>query len=232
MIAYMSHHEVLASIEKLGLPKVRFFDRDGSQAYSFANDRDTVVAFRGTEPNEWNDIRADVNAIADLAETIGRVHRGFKREADDVWPDIANALRDDTNTLWFCGHSLGGAMAAICAGRCKISPDHRDPEALFTFGSPRVGDKRYINYAKLTYYRWVNNNDIVTRVPPCWLGYRHTGQEMYLNAYGKLRKLTGYQRLKDRWRGFWGSIKYGRVDHFSDHSILEYVKHIASHCES
>ena len=26
-----------------------------------------------------------------------------------------------TKKVWFCGHSLGGAMATICAGRCFLS---------------------------------------------------------------------------------------------------------------
>jgi len=56
-----------------------------------------------------------------LAETVGRVHGGFKQEVDDLWPDIERHLADNTPALWFAGHSLGGAMATICAGRCKIS---------------------------------------------------------------------------------------------------------------
>ena len=59
-----------------------------------------------------------------------------------------------------------------------------------------------------------------------WMGYRHTGTQMYLNAYGKLRKLTGPQRAKDRWRGFWMGVKKGKVDHFADHSMDEYIRHI------
>ena len=169
-------------------------NHDGSQAYLFENDQDCVVACRGTEPNEWNDIRADVNAIHAVAETVGRVHRGFKREVDDLWPGLEKALIDNTKTLWFIGHSLGGAMAAICAGRCKLSHIRSNPAGLYTFGSPRVGTKRYINHAQITHIRWINNNDIVTRVPSRWLGYRHSGEEVYLNAYGKVRKLTGWQR--------------------------------------
>jgi triacylglycerol lipase len=101
-----------------------------------------------------------------------------------------------------------------------------NPRALFTYGSPRVGNKRYVNYIQLEAYRWVNNNDIVTRVPPSWLGYRHKGQEVYLNAYGKIRRLSTWQRLKDRWRGFSRGLREGRIDFFDDHSISQYVTHI------
>ena len=50
-----------------------------------------------------------------IAETAGRVHRGFKREVDDLWPRLEQALVNNTRPLWFAGHSLGGAMATICA---------------------------------------------------------------------------------------------------------------------
>ena len=117
-------------------------------------------------------------------------------------------------------------MATICAGRCLLSHIDSSPKQIFTYGSPRVGNKRYINHAKIDYLRWVNNNDIVTRVPPTWLGYRHTGEERYLNAYGKLRKLNPVQRSKDRWRGFMQGVRSGEFDHFSDHLIDRYVQYI------
>jgi len=225
-LSYLSRAEAGRLALRIGLPEIRFYDRDGAQAYIFGNDHDAVVTCRGTEPNEWNDVRADLNAALAVAETVGRVHRGFKREVDDLWPRLEQALVNNTRTLWFTGHSLGAAMAAICAGRCKLSKIRSDPRALFTYGSPRVGTARYVNYVKIEAYRWVNNNDIVTRVPPRWLGYRHAGEEVYLNAYGQIRRLTGWQRTKDRWRGFIGGLREGRIDHFSDHSICRYVEYI------
>ncbi len=60
-------------------------------------------------------------------------------------------------------------MATICAGRCKLAEIPSNPTGLFTFGSPRVGTTRYINYVRIPHYRWVNNNDIVARVlQPGW----------------------------------------------------------------
>jgi hypothetical protein len=47
-----------------------------------------------------------------------------------------------------------------------------------------------------------------------------------LNAYGKVRKVTKYQRLKDRYRGFIMGIKQGKIDHFSDHAITLYIQYI------
>lgn len=211
---------------QIGLPEIRFYDRDGAQAYIFANEHDAVVTCRGTEPHDWNDVRADLDLTTVAAETAGWVHRGFKREVDDLWPRLEQALVNNTRTLWFAGHSLGGAMAAICAGRCRLSHIRSNPRALFTFGSPRIGSSRYVNYVQMEAYRWVNNNDIVTRVPPGWLGFCHKGQEVYLNAYGQIRRLCPWQRTKDRWRGFLRGLRERKFDHFSDHSIGQYLEHI------
>ena len=113
-----------------------------------------------------------------------------------------------------------------------LSHIRSNPRALFTYGAPRVGTRRYVNYVQFEAYRWVNNNDIVPRLPPAWLGFRHKGQEVYLNAYGKIRNLNSWQRLKDRWRGFIGGLRERKLDHFADHSIQQYVEHIRSAVQS
>ena len=230
MIAYLTPKETEKAALRLGFTETIFYNNDGSQAYSFANKQDIVIAFRGTEPNEWNDIKADMDATKALAETVGHVHRGFKKEVDDVWPLLEKMLishkQNLVKNLWFTGHSLGGAMASICAGRCLLSHIDTRPEQVHTFGSPRVGTKRYINHAKVDYYRWVNNNDIVTRTPPAWFGYRHAGKEMYLNAQGKLKELNAVQRKADHWKGFVLGLKNKEIDHFSDHLIDRYVDYI------
>jgi len=226
MIAYLPEDEVRKAAEQLNFHTVLYYDFDGSQAYSFINEHDHVIACRGTEPSEWNDLRADLDAATAVAETIGRVHRGFKREVDDIWPVLEGSLLSNDKTLWFTGHSLGGAMATICAGRCMLSHIKSNPAQIYTFGSPRVGNKRYINFVKVDHIRWVNNNDIVTRVPPAWLGYRHTGQEHYLNANGRLKQLNLIERRKDAWNGFISGLKNRSIDHFEDHLIDRYVDYI------
>jgi triacylglycerol lipase len=225
-ICYLSRAEAGLLANRMGLPEIRYYSHNGAQAYIFGNEHDTVVVCRGTEPNDWNDIRADLTLSLVMAEIPGRVHRGFKREVDDLWPRLEQALLNNTRPVWFTGHSLGGAMATICAGRCKISTIRSDPRALFTFGSPRVGDRRYVHYVNIETYRWVNNNDIVARVPPPWMGYRHKGQEIYLDSDGDIRRLTAWQRLKDRWRGFVRGLKLREIDHFTDHSITRYIEYI------
>ena len=226
MLSYLHDDEAQPVLLSVGFTDIKYIDRDGAQAYELMNEHDVVVVCRGTEPNEWNDIKADANAFTDLAETVGRVHRGFKREVDDIWPILEETLRDETRNVWFAGHSLGGAMAQICAGRCQLSEIAAVPREVYTFGSPRVGTKRYIQNADVRHIRWVNNNDIVTRVPPRWLRYRHNGFKMYLDRNGELKRLSAAQRGKDRWAGFWSGLKQRKCDHFSDHAIAAYVDYI------
>ncbi|MEM9658757.1 MAG: hypothetical protein AAF961_10385, partial [Planctomycetota bacterium] len=85
-VAYLEETSAAETVRQVNLSETLFIDRDGAQAYVFRSRHDCIVACRGTEPNEWNDVRADLNAISAVAETAGRVHRGFKREVDDLWP--------------------------------------------------------------------------------------------------------------------------------------------------
>ena len=64
MIAYLPEAEVKKAALLLDFHTLVYYDRDGSQAYSFISDTDHVVACRGTEPNEWNDLKADLDAAA------------------------------------------------------------------------------------------------------------------------------------------------------------------------
>lgn len=228
MIAYNDEAEAQRAAHAIGFSEAKLFDQDGSQAYRFRNKHDVVLACRGTEPTEWNDIQADANAVMSVVGTLGNVHSGFNREVDDLWPVLEEAIRENSQSVWFCGHSLGAAMATICAYRCKASSIVSNPRELHTFGSPRVGCRRYIRHAQLDHYRWVHNNDIVTRVPPVWMGYRHCGQEVYLDRFGQIRKLKGVLRSRDRWRGFLGGLLQWRIDLLTDHSIGLYAQHIAS----
>ena len=228
-LAYNNTDEAKKQAKKLGFTTVEFYDKDGAQAYRFMNKTDLVIACRGTQPTEFNDLKADLKALPVMAETVGRVHVGFKTEVDDIWPMIEQDINRKTNvtkTLWFCGHSLGAAMATIMASRAKHNVELNDPVELFTYGSPRVGWKKYCNSLDVVHHRWKNNNDIVTTVPLALMGFKHHGTQHYINAYGNVRKPTGWQMLKDRWRGMWMGIKQGKIDNFGDHSMVEYIKHI------
>lgn len=225
-LAYFNPSDITDAVKAFGLQDFCFIEKENAQAYIFSTQSDCVVVFRGTEPTDINDIKADIDAVMVVAETVGKVHRGFKREVDDLWESVEAKLKDNTKPLWFTGHSLGGAMATISAGRCILSPIPSNPEGLFTYGSPRVGNRRYINFVKMNHYRWVNNNDIVTRMPPRWLGYTHSGRELYLDAYGRVRNFTSWRKFRDRLQGFFLTLRNWKVDQLSDHMITSYVQYL------
>ena len=228
-IAYNDSKVATKSAKALGFTTTEFYELNGAQAYRFMNKTDIVIACRGTQPNEFNDIKADLRAIPVMAETVSRVHKGFKAEVDELWPMVQEDILRKTNvskTLWFCGHSLGAAMATIMASRCKHNIELNDPVELFTYGSPRVGWRGYCNSLNIIHHRWVNNNDIVTRVPFALMGFKHHGTEHYMNAYGDVRPMTKWQRTKDRFRGMWMGIKQGSIDNFSDHNMTNYIANL------
>ena len=228
-IAYLDKKDATKKAKELGFTTIEFYNIDGAQSYRFMNKEDLVIACRGTEPTEYNDIKADANALPVIAETVSRVHAGFKAEVDELWPLVCEDIDRKVNLkkdLWFCGHSLGAAMATIMASRAKHNPDLNDPVELYTYGSPRVGWPGYVKSLGIEHHRWVNNNDVVCRVPFTIMGYRHHGTEHYLNTWGNVRTPKGWQRIKDRFRGMWRGIKKGKIDNFSDHNIGDYITHI------
>jgi len=228
-IAYMDKKEAKKAVKPLGFNDVEFYELGGAQAYRFQNTTDIVIACRGTQPNEFNDVKADLKAAPVVAETVGRVHVGFKTEVDELWPMVLEDLKAPgvkNLDVWFTGHSLGAAMTTIMASRCNHDATMPDIDAVFTFGSPRVGWRKYCKSLDVPHARWVNNNDIVTRVPLAIMGYVHHGEEHYMNAHGLERKMTGWQRTKDRWRGIKMGWKTGSIDSFSDHSMVNYIANL------
>lgn len=224
-LAYKDIREVEEEFAQLGF-NAHFFDFNGSQAYLLKNAHDLVVVCRGTEPTEFKDIKSDLDARMVPSSTgIGHVHRGFKKAVDNIWADLQDQLRSygKTRKIWCTGHSLGAAMATLLAYRLQRTEDCPNPKALFTFGSPRVGNKKYVKEIEsigLLHFRFVNNADIVARVP-IW-PYRHFGGMYYMNHWGNLRTSTYLQVTRDVWRGFVKGIKKKEINFFSNHSITRY----------
>lgn len=218
---------VVAKIKKLGYPHVKFLDVDGAQAYMVWNKEHFTIAFRGTEPKELSDIKADLKTWKSRSQVAGRVHDGFYDEIKKLWKpmlDLINA-QGKSRSISICGHSLGAAMATIAAARLTNAGHDC---VLYTFGSPRVGNYEFVKSFACPHHRWVNNNDAVTKVPFMILGFRHHGDLNYLNYYGNVRNgLNPWQRFKDSLRGRWRAIcKFQFFDGARDHSMTEYLTKI------
>ena len=227
-LAYAQPEVVESIFKEAGLDQCVFIENQGAEAYVLGNQFDCLIVCRGTQPSEWNDIKADANALT-VAVEVGRVHSGFHAEVNQLWPLLEQQIQQNQRPLWFSGHSMGGAMAAVCAVRCKLSAIPSNPYAIFSYGAPRVGNRPYTSLLNVKHYRWVNNNDIVPRIPPRWLGYRHMGQEIYLNRHGKISYLRSWLRVRDRILGLLAALRLRQIDYFSDHSMNEYIGHIQRH---
>ena len=196
-----------------------YIDVEGAQAYVLSDKTDVIVACRGTEPTALNDVLADLKMFPVKHHIAGRVHRGFYAEYDKVIPGIKDALakhnKKGDKTVWVTGHSLGGAMAVLVAAELKPNG------GLHTFGQPRVGNKAFLTALDgIKYYRYRNNNDAVTAVPPSFLLFRHGGILRYINTFGNIRPATWAQRFKDKCRGHWMALKsFNLIDGFADHSM-------------
>ena len=208
--------------------ELKYFDVDGAQAYGIVMPNWIMIIFRGTQPTEFSDILADIKAWKKDADTVGEVHAGFKGELDKLYPDITRWIRSfGDQKLVVTGHSLGAAMATLFAARVN----HRQGDVvLYTYGSPRVGNKLWAEQFKdIEVYRFVNTNDVVCRVPPFGF-YTHVGKMYYLSYTGKTLENTNmWIRLKDKVRGRIRAWQKRQL--FSgiyDHSITRYAKKIFS----
>ncbi len=220
-LAYNTFGDTLtAKLKKIGYTKVKYVDIDGAQVMVLTSSKEQVLAFRGTEPTQFSDIAADLKAWKSKSKTDGSVHDGFYDEIEKVWSAIIPLL-SKSKPLFITGHSLGGAMATIAASRLE-----NQTECLYTFGSPRVGNKEFVQGLRVKHYRWRNNNDLVPTVPMAIMGFRHHGTLCYINHYGNIRNgLSKWQRFKDWCRGHWAAIKNLQFfDGVRDHGIPNYVK--------
>jgi hypothetical protein len=167
--------------------KIGYDNSRGTQAFVAARAGAlTVVAFRGTEPEDPTDLFADAR-FERVAWTVdgmamGTVHRGFAEAFRSRFPDDAKfrqLLAGSTRAL-FTGHSLGAALATLAAS--VVRPDH-----LYTFGSPLVGDEAFRRgMHDVDHGRYVDCCDLVTRVPPEFLGYTHLEALRYIDRNGSV----------------------------------------------
>lgn len=220
--AYKTEAQAKVICKKMGFPWARLISNDGAEVLVVKDRNDLWFAFRGTEPSKLNDVMADLKVVKNSAIAGGKVHGGFQQEVNDLWMDILAELEHNDQLkvrkdVYITGHSLGAAMATIAATRYQ-------PEELFTFGSPRVGGHKFIRNIKCPHLRFMNNNDIVCRIPPAWLGFVHHGEMIYFNADGvKQDKPT----WKDLWTGMLNSWKRWKFfDGIVDHGMPNYVKAI------
>ena len=193
-LVYADAAYVRQQFRAAGLKRVKFFSKVSTQCFIASNDQFAIVAFRGSEGWKFSEPFDLRRTIADWTTDFdirlsdwfrgGRVHRGFKDALEEVWagifPDMKK-LADQGCKIWVTGHSLGAALAILAADRFQ------DVQGVYTFGSPRVGDREFQENFQLQAYRVVNGDDLVSRVPPTGI-YRHVGELKIIDRKGSLHQ--------------------------------------------
>lgn len=186
LLAYYDSATIEAAVGAWGLPEFRFFDKLETQAYIAANDDLIILAFRGTAALlDWIS-DADVDLVSGPA---GRVHEGFNLALGFVWKDVWDYVKEHRNgrALWVTGHSLGAALATLAVAKLRLERDEA-VNGLYTFGAPRAGDPVFarifdVDFGQYT-FRYVNDQDIVARVPLRLMQYSHVGTFKWFDQDG------------------------------------------------
>jgi hypothetical protein len=166
---------------RFGFKLIRTFNdpTTDTQAFLARNKDFAVLAFRGTEVTKPKDVLTDLKA-----SRAGDVHGGFLAAYKSVSTDIMKSLAGLDVPLYVTGHSLGAALAVVATYNLENDNDYpqfrRVIAACYTFGSPRVGNRKYDFRAPI--YRVVNTTDIVTAIPLLAMGYVHIGDVRFLGA--------------------------------------------------
>jgi len=211
------------------------------QAIVLGDDEKVILAFRGTRPDQMKDWMTDFNIGQSsfteyfTAPDVGMVHEGFAHLLSGSWKQIVGAtlaLQDKGQTLWITGHSLGGALALMAAAAFTFA-ERLPVNGLYDFVQPRVGDLDFCTQCDSHFgevmFRFVNNEDIVTRVPPRVVPhlplpefYGHCGNLRFFDAEGILRSDEHW------WNSFLlnvdvGFENMGRLlsEPVEDHALLE-----------
>ena len=228
-MVYKNFDDKLSAKLKKIFPYVMYFDQSGTQAIVAHDKERIVIIFRGTEPKEFKDVKADLKTWPKRSDEVqGLVHAGFAEALDKVWKDLEPFDDEcvkihEIKQVIFTGHSLGGALAVVAAARSKYIGE------VYTYGQPRVGNRKYSKQVKSKVYRFVNNNDVVPRVPPP-LVFGHQGIKFHI-VNGKLITPTG------NWNEFLTTMKVRLINMFkfryfrslvADHDISSYHKLLKS----
>ena len=194
LLAYSSESAIKATCHDAGISGdvVAFFGAQSSQAYVISMPNAIVLAFRGTQVDDfWAsvlDFAIDASFLP-VSDSHGNlVHGGFLRALEEIWSDVvAHLLAEqarNSRPLWITGHSLGAALATIAANRCGDDPRFR-LQGVYTFGSPRVGDPGFGDRIQVPVFRFRNDSDIVPHLP-IGLLFRHLPQLQFIDGAGHL----------------------------------------------
>jgi triacylglycerol lipase len=230
-LAYKPKQTAMEAVKADGYSMFQPFEcrRTDTQGFVCTNGTMAYVSFRGTE--SFRDLLSDIKFRKVKYPNGGMVHRGFYEAARSVLNPINRVILSlpTPRRIIFTGHSLGAALALICADLLPLNPG-----AVYLFGCPRVfGKDAALGYNERLgskTIRYVNNNDIIPMIPPALLGYRHVGHEIYIDHRGIERRWIGWRsKVIDR---IVGRVKSPILDGILDHSAADAYGNVAGLAEN
>ena len=173
-LSFLAYEDSIPSVQnrlKLNGLELRSFTTIENHHFVSAWDpihRTLVIAFRGTDVNQLADFYTDLDYTS-RPTNFGNVHQGFFNAEHSLHGAIAWELQQKAPAhIWLTGHSLGGAIATLCAA--ELHNSGRRFSGLVTFGQPRVGDRVFAETINREFgsriLRVVNEDDIVVSLPP------------------------------------------------------------------
>jgi hypothetical protein len=218
--------ESRTAFDRVGFTHVEFFGRAGAPCFAALNSitNTVILTFRGTT-RQLDDILTDLNTWPGLWSGGGRVHRGFFAAFELQRPEVSAWLEQRSVRCIVTGHSLGGALATLAATAFHAA-------RLITFGAPRVGNHEFgRGLADVQYARYVGCCDLIARLPPELLGFRHCGALHYIDHAGLIHVDPSIDFLKeDRRLGRRAyaadyALRTGtlKLRDFADHAPINYV---------
>jgi triacylglycerol lipase len=231
-LAYNDSASIQAETATWGFNKFRFFDRQETQAFAIANDSAIIIAFRGTESTKLADWMTD--AKLHFVDAMGaKVHGGFNQALTYIYAEIRQAIaefQDNGQSLWFTGHSLGAALATLAVAKLRYEED-KPVYGLYTYGQPRVGNRNFERIFNLDFktraFRFVNQDDIVPRIPPRLLNYSHIGTFLYFDEQGNVHSdLAWWYRFLDLVKVDIKDLSKLGKEAFKDHDMDRYLENL------
>ena len=171
-----------------------------SANYAFKREKETLYIFfeKSDGKNDWyRNLDFPAKPYRRMGKTLWLAHRGFLKTWKELEGRIAPAIMDHTvKKIVIAGYSHGAAMAVFCHEYAWFHrPELRNDLHGFGFGCPRVFwgipagcfTKRWENFTVIR-----NINDIVTHVPPAFLGYSHVGTVLEVGSKGRYTSIEAH----------------------------------------
>lgn len=171
-----------------------------------------IIAFRGTDSyKNWINNFCLAKKVVPYGNEDSeiRIHCGFLKNYKSVRNKIHKLIPDKNCRIIVTGHSMGAALAVLCAVDIQYNHPSKDIEA-YIFGCPRVGNaafRKSYDARGFKTLRFCCGNDIVTKVPPAIFGYRHVGIPIHIGGLSLPFKISfSDHHPKNYYRNLFGEL--------------------------